>query len=346
MLANKTCTHGLGEHISLGLVNTSSRLNRRPLKAQQASVQVETGGSETAGASATFHPLSRRNLFATAVGTCLSLAGTGVAAEPVIVQTELTPNQSLYDPKDPDLVDAALMMQDGLNAADVKAEEAVWTRIIDKYKDTDRQWTADIVGRAYGNRGNARTRQGRIEEALADYNEAIRLSPWSPNPVLNRGIAYEALGRYEDAAEQYKAVIAVDETDPAGWNNLGNSVAGMGNWEEAVTYYGKAAQLAPGFSFAAANEALGLYQIGQTTRALKEMRALLRRYPTFTDMRAGLAAALWAEGLEGQAESQWERVDDSRYKDREWLVNVRKWPPRLSSALIAFLDLRSVPKQA
>lgn len=46
-------------------------------------------------------------------------------------------------------------------------------------------------------------------------------------------------------------------------------------------------------------------QIGQTSRALKEMRALLRRYPTFTDMRAGLAAALWAEGLEGQAESQW-----------------------------------------
>ena len=29
---------------------------------------------------------------------------------------------------------------------------------------------------------------GRIEEALADYNEAIRLSPWSPNPVLNRWV--------------------------------------------------------------------------------------------------------------------------------------------------------------
>jgi len=32
-------------------------------------------------------------------------------AEPVIVQTELTPNQSLYDPTDQDLVNAALMMQ-------------------------------------------------------------------------------------------------------------------------------------------------------------------------------------------------------------------------------------------
>eukprot|EP00983_Pelagomonas_calceolata_P099104 1158422-Pelagomonas_calceolata.AAC.2 len=37
--------------------------------------------------------------------------------EPVIVQTKLTPNQSLYDPKDPDLVDAALMMQVRAEAA-------------------------------------------------------------------------------------------------------------------------------------------------------------------------------------------------------------------------------------
>ena len=35
------------------------------------------------------------------------------------------------------------------------------------------------------------------------------------------------------------------------------------------------------------------------------MRSLLRRYPDFPDMRAGLAAALWGQGLEGQAESNW-----------------------------------------
>jgi tetratricopeptide (TPR) repeat protein len=51
---------------------------------------------------------------------------------------------------------------------------------------------------------------------------------------------------------------------------LGNGLlAGLGDWEQAVQYYGKAAQLAPGFSFAAANRALGLYQIGKTNEALK-----------------------------------------------------------------------------
>ncbi len=40
-------------------------------------------------------------------------------------------------------------------------------------------------------------------------------------------------------------------------------------------------------------------------RPRREMRALLRKYPNFVDMRAGLAAALWGEGLEGDAESNW-----------------------------------------
>jgi hypothetical protein len=71
------------------------------------------------------------------------------------------------------------------------------------------------------------------------------------------------------------------------------------------------------------------------------MRALLRRYPSFVDMRAGLAAALWGAGLEGQAEAQWERVDDARYKDRAWVREQRRWPPKLAKALEALLDLKS-----
>lgn len=40
--------------------------------------------------------------------------------------------------------------------------------------------------RALGNRGNARTRQGRLNAALGDFNAAIELCPWAVDPVLNR----------------------------------------------------------------------------------------------------------------------------------------------------------------
>ena len=72
------------------------------------------------------------------------------------------------------------------------------------------------------------------------------------------------------------------------------------------------------------------------------MRSLLRKYPEFTDMRAALVAALWNGGREGDAESEWERVQDPRYSDPKWLTQERRWPPKLISGLNAFLQVKSV----
>ena len=65
-------------------------------------------------------------------------------------------------------------------------EEKLWTQLIEKYRDSDAIWKADVVGRAFGNRGNARSRQGKMDDALADFGEAIELCPWSVDPLLNR----------------------------------------------------------------------------------------------------------------------------------------------------------------
>ncbi len=71
-------------------------------------------------------------------------------------------------------------------------------------------------------------------------------------------------------------------------------------------------------------------------------RALLRRYPDFPDMRAALAAADWSIGKLGDAESNYQRLNDPRYRDRDWLKVNRRWPPKLLSAWEAFLDIKKV----
>lgn len=50
------------------------------------------------------------------------------------------------------------------------------------------------------------------------------------------------------------------------------------------------------------------------------MRSLLRRYPDFPDMRAALTAAQWAAGREGDAETNWQRVEDPR-----WVMCCMMW---------------------
>ena len=51
-------------------------------------------------------------------------------------------------------------------------------------------------------------------------------------------------------------------------------------WKDAAQFYGRASDLAPAFSFAAANRALALYQLGerdasQSDQAVREMRCAL-----------------------------------------------------------------------
>ena len=58
-------------------------------------------------------------------------------------------------------------------------------------------------------------------------------------------------------------------------------------------------------------------------------------------MRAAYVAILWREGREGEAETEWEKVEDPRYSDPKWLSEYRRWPPKLTDGLTAFLKLKS-----
>jgi tetratricopeptide (TPR) repeat protein len=64
----------------------------------------------------------------------------------------------------------------------------------------------------YVNRGNAYYRQGKIEEALADYSTAIELSPSSRGyrviiPYIGRAEIYSLEGRAEEAVADYTKAI-------------------------------------------------------------------------------------------------------------------------------------------
>jgi hypothetical protein len=54
-------------------------------------------------------------------------------AAPAVIRPEQTPDQRQYDAADPDLREAAQLLQQGLQAPTVEQEEAIWTQIIDKW---------------------------------------------------------------------------------------------------------------------------------------------------------------------------------------------------------------------
>jgi tetratricopeptide (TPR) repeat protein len=210
--------------------------------------------------------------------------------------------------------------------------ETQWAKLIELLPQEAAVWS---------NRGNVRVRQNNLEGALADYTQAIALAPTEGDPYLNRGAVWEAMGQWEKAIADYNYVLSLNPDDPAAYNNRGNAEAGQNDWELAIADYQAAITLQPSFSLAYGNYALALYQTGDISKSLQIMKSLVRKYPSFVDMRAALTAALWEQGQQGEAESNWVAVVglDGRYKDLNWVEKVRRWPPKMVKALESFLTL-------
>jgi tetratricopeptide (TPR) repeat protein len=210
--------------------------------------------------------------------------------------------------------------------------ETYWTELIEQFPDNPAVWS---------NRGNVRIGQYKLTEAISDFDRSIEIAPEYPDAYLNRGIAYEGKKFWEQAIADYNQVLAITPQDPVALNNRGNAKAGQEYWQEALGDYQQAADIAPNFPLARGNASLVLYQIGDRTEAIRNMRNLVRKYPMYSDMRAALAAALWTEGQQGDAESNWVAAIglDNRYQDLDWIKNIRRWPPAMVEALDKFLSL-------
>ena len=208
-----------------------------------------------------------------------------------------------------------------------------WDSYLDSYPD-------DAAG--LSNRGNVKLVIGDIEGSIDDQNKAISLNPSEIDPYINRGIAEEALGLWSQAKKDYLFVISQDTKNFSALYNLANVEGSTSQWEKARDLFSEAASYNPGFAMARSSMALADFQLGKIDESEKELKKLIRRYPTFADARAALTALNWSKGEFGNAESNWIAVTelDPRYSDEDWLIKVRRWPPKPTRDLMNFIDLK------
>ena len=76
--------------------------------------------------------------------------------------------------------------------------------------------------------------QGRLVEAIAEYDEAIRLDPELFLAYLNRGTAYEAQGRYDRAIQDYDKAISLNPEFSLTYHNRGRAYHRLGQYRRAI----------------------------------------------------------------------------------------------------------------
>ena len=238
------------------------------------------------------------------------------------------------EPPLPQLFERALVASRG---GDFAAALPLWNRVLE---------LAPQDAAAWSNRGNVQLALGDPEAAIADQGRAMQLDPENPDPHLNRGTAEEALKQWDAAEADYRWILDRDAeagrpADASALYNLGNVQGSRGDWPAARVSFLAASEARPGFAMARSSAALAAFQLADLDSAETELRRIIRRYPLFADARAGLTALLWRRGASGEAESHWASASglDPRYRQTEWLLEIRRWPPEPVSALGDFLAL-------
>lgn len=138
---------------------------------------------------------------------------------------------------------ALLYAQEGVNALmrgnNGKAIEAYGKALEDENLPEARR--ASI----FNDRGVAHWRQQRYEQALADFEESIKLNPDFAPVYNNRGNVLMAMGRVEDAIADFSQAIALAPAYGAAFNNRGNAYVALGQLEKAEADLRRAIALLP-----------------------------------------------------------------------------------------------------
>ena len=98
--------------------------------------------------------------------------------------------------------------------------------------------------------GNALNGLKRYEEALAAYEQAIRLDPNYTYAYYGKGNALSDLKRYEEALAAYEQAIRLDPDDADYYHNKGIALNELKRHEEALAAYEQAIRLDPNYTYA------------------------------------------------------------------------------------------------
>lgn len=148
-------------------------------------------------------------------------------------------------------------------------------------------------GDARNNLANELLRQGRVDEAIAQYERALQTKSVDLLALGNLGVALMQAGRLPEAMARYEQVLAIDPADESAHANLGYILLRLGRPAEALPHYEKAARAQPGDARAQFNVAVALARNGRRREALTQCEAALRLDPDLADaqqLRAQLRA--------------------------------------------------------
>lgn len=134
---------------------------------------------------------------------------------------------------------------------------------------------------------------GRTDEAVAHFEQSLRIKPDNVPTLLNLARVEEERGRFDDAAARLRTARAVDPADPVVHLNLATVLTKAGRLEEAVAEYQEALRFPSGDEYLVHNGlGVALIRLGKPGEAIEHFRTSVQLRPDYEHGRANLERAL------------------------------------------------------
>jgi Tfp pilus assembly protein PilF len=122
-------------------------------------------------------------------------------------------------------------------------------------------------------------RLNRPDEAIEHFKVAVRIKPDLAEAHAGLGVALSRVGRNSEAIAEYEQAARLQPGLVEVHNNLGALLAGQGRLDEAIAQFDEAVRLNPDFEGARMNLGLALANAGRLEEALRQFQAVLARNP-------------------------------------------------------------------
>ncbi len=219
--------------------------------------------------------------------SCATFVGLTVAELPgsqVSAQTAVTQD-----------LEAAGLFQQGVmryNSGDLQGAELALRAALSRDSN---------LGSARNYLGNIFLKQNRLDAAVQEYGEAIRLNPNLAEAYYNLGLALHKQGQNEAAITAYRQALVVEPTMANANYNLGLALYQQGQNEEAIAAYQQSINLDKSNANAYFNLGLALQEQGDSGKAISAYREVLQLSPKNVAAYNNLGNLLAARGQTPEA---------------------------------------------
>ncbi|HXG11259.1 MAG TPA: tetratricopeptide repeat protein [Gemmataceae bacterium] len=201
--------------------------------------------------------------------------------------------------------------------ASVKAPEPLPTALI-------APTTVPSAGPAgvYLDEGVALAQQGKPDEAVARFQEALRLRPDYAEAHYNIGIVRAEQGRTDEAIASYREALRLNPDYAPAHINLGAVLARQGKLDEAIACHRQALRLLPDSAEARINLAAALCDRDQLEEACNLLQEAVRLAPERPEAHCNLGTVLSRQGKFDEAAACFEQALKLRPGYADALLNL------------------------